>query len=109
MLCCGVAQRDESDRAWKRDADYYIPSGGRGSEWKYRKFGEWLEAHPLIQIWMPHVSLRNYTMHFTDGRHRFAWMRDHGAMTLPVTISPEQASRLETWLGARTAEGDAVS
>lgn len=90
----------KADRAWQSDADYYIAAGGPGSEWKYRKFGEWLEANPAFEIWMPHVSLRHYTMHFTDGRHRFAWMRDHGAETLPVTIAPAQAARLQSWLGA---------
>jgi hypothetical protein len=49
---------------------------------------------------MPHISLKHYTMHFTDGRHRFAWMRDHGATMLPVTITSDQAVGLDKWLGA---------
>jgi hypothetical protein len=27
---------------------------------------------------------------FTDGRHRFAWLRDHGLRALPVETASEQ-------------------
>jgi hypothetical protein len=91
----------KADRAWSRDPDYYIPEGGTGSEHKYRKVGEWLQAEPRRTVWMPHVSLWRYTLHFTDGRHRFGWLRDHGLGTLPVTIAPSQAERLQRWLGAK--------
>jgi hypothetical protein len=39
---------------------------------------------------MPHVGLTDegYIV-FSDGRHRFAWLRDHGLLTLPVTVSPD--------------------
>jgi hypothetical protein len=39
---------------------------------------------------MPHVALADegYIV-FSDGRHRFAWLRDHGVRALPVTVSPD--------------------
>jgi hypothetical protein len=89
----------KADKAWRRDEDYYIPPGGAGHEYKYRKFGEWLESERAKTVWMPHVGLWRYAMHFTDGRHRFAWMRDLGVESLPVTIIPEQPFASRTGLG----------
>lgn len=91
----------KADRAWRRDPDYYVPRGGVGHEYKYRNFGKWLSTEAAHAVWMPHVSLWRYTLHFTDGRHRFAWLRDRGLKTLPVTIAPSQAERLQRWLGER--------
>ena len=93
----------KADRAWRRDPDYYIPPNGPDHEHKYRKFGQWLSAEPVRTVWMPHVGLWRYTLQFTDGRHRFAWMRDHGVQSLPVTIIEAQARRLRNWLGSQPA------
>ena len=32
---------------------------------------------------------------FTDGRHRFSWLRDHGVKTLPVACSDIYADAIE--------------
>ena len=36
---------------------------------------------------------------FTDGRHRFAWLRDHGLKVLPVQVPPEKALLIEARFG----------
>jgi hypothetical protein len=37
---------EKADRAWQRDADYYIGPDAADSEYKYRNFGDWLKANP---------------------------------------------------------------
>lgn len=80
------------DASWRHDAPYYVGKRaigpGTGDPSRYKKFGDWfVEGH---KIWMPHVGLTDegYIV-FSDGRHRFAWLRDHGLLTLPVTVSPD--------------------
>lgn len=36
---------------------------------------------------------------FTDGRHRFAWLRDHGVHSMPVQVSADQAAEIESRFG----------
>jgi hypothetical protein len=88
----------KANTAWSRD-DYFIPVGAPDHRHKYDRFGEWLLAYRGA-IWMPHVSLRYNTLSFTDGRHRFAWLRDHGVKALPVTTSPAGADRLSRVIGS---------
>lgn len=88
----------EADLAWRRDAGYYIPPGAR--DHRYEKFGEWLLRANRV-VWMPTACFYRGRLNFTDGRHRFAWLRDHGAEAIPVTTDSSRgwAGRLEAKLG----------
>ena len=53
------------------------------------------------------IADRTFThdkVEFTDGRHRFAWLRDHGLQALPVDVGAESdisfRARFETHLRA---------
>lgn len=52
-------------------------------------------------MYMPCISLDDAgQVQFIDGRHRFAWVRDHGAVALPVATSPDQSDRVHTLFGS---------
>jgi len=92
------------DASWSNDAPYYVGKNaigpGNGDPSRYKKFGEWIvEGH---QIWMPHVGLADegYIV-FSNGRHRFAWLRDHGVRALPVTVSPEIEAEVKRRFGTK--------
>ncbi len=85
------------DAAWaKTDPKLYIGPGGTGASigQRYRDFGDWLvsrelgEDEPVQQrVQAPEVYVRDDgTVTFTNGRHRFAWLRDHGATKMIVSM-----------------------
>lgn len=83
---------------WQKD-DFYIPEGAPEHRGKYERFGLWL-CSASCKVEMAHVSIgRGGSISFTNGRHRFAWMRDHGAKALPFTIWRGQATRLAKLAG----------
>jgi hypothetical protein len=93
------------DASWRHDAPYYVgenASGlGNGVPSRYEKFGKWIvEGH---KIWMPHIGLADegYIV-FSDGRHRFAWLRDHGVRAMPVTVSEEIEAQVRRRFGTKS-------
>ena len=82
------------DKSWQQDIGFYITSGGGGAAIKnrYERFGEWLKQK--LPVEMPEVGYNDYRkcVCFGNGRHRFSWMRDHGAKALPVFVAKEQAA-----------------
>jgi hypothetical protein len=81
--------------------DQYVgPEGsGHGQAGRYENIGRHiLSGHPLG---MPAIALTEAgQIRFSDGRHRFAWVRDHGAAALPVMVDPAMAGRLSTLFGS---------
>ena len=90
----------KADLAWRKAKGFYIPPGAPDHRGRYEKFGEWLLRANRV-VWMPTAVLYRGRLEFTDGRHRFAWLRDHGAEAIPVTTdrTPRWAARLQTKLG----------
>jgi len=93
------------DASWRHDTPYYVGKNaigpGNGSPSRYKKFGKWIaEGHP---IWMPHMGLADdgYIV-FSDGRHRFAWLRDHGVRALPITVSPDIEAEVRRRFGTKS-------
>jgi hypothetical protein len=78
------------DAAWRGCKDYIGP-GGSGSlhVGRYGRFGEFfVHARSII---MPTLCLDDEgAVSFTNGRHRFAWLRDRGLSTLPIEIPVSQ-------------------
>jgi len=93
------------DVAWCVSHDY-VGVAGHGSLHgdRYAKFGRWLEAAVFVDV--PVVCLEEDGIpSFADGRHRFAWLRDHGLRSLPVEVPPDQAEVFETRFGAVEQSG----
>lgn len=87
------------DAAWQA-SENYVGAGGAGSLHgrRYLNVGCFIEAH--WQLWYPHVALIDGLPEFVDGRHRFAWLRDHGASAIPVTVSSPDDVELEQLYGS---------
>jgi hypothetical protein len=90
--------------SWKWERGYYIRRGGRSEVAMPRRYsgvGEWVRLGR--KMWMPHICLdQKGNVSFTDGRHRFAWMRDHGVKAIPVTAHPSDAHLIAKRFGSRS-------
>jgi hypothetical protein len=88
------------DASWKKQRKQYIGPGGCGRAIgnRYGKFGFWIERGEAI--WIPWVGLDHDEIAFTDGRHRFAWLRDHGVQSMPIDVDPEIADAMKKRFGS---------
>jgi hypothetical protein len=99
---------NQLDRSWRADGSFYVGAGGRSPDMtsaaKYEKFGRWIAEHAdQDEIWMPHIALdRHRNVSFTDGRHQFVWLRDHGVQSLPVTVSPDIEAEVQRRFGTES-------
>jgi hypothetical protein len=98
------------EAAWAHDDDYYVGPGGRGSKSakpaKYTRFGHWLEQSGKRKpIEMPEVSLGtgryNGVPQFTNGRHRFAVLRDMNAQRLPISVDVYSQGAMQSLYGVK--------
>lgn len=93
---------EQLEHAWQRTEGYVGPRGARSDQpGKYDTVGRFLRDFAgKISLFVPTVSLVDGNVEFTDGRHRFAWLRDHGLTALPVEVGaecePDFRSRFET-------------
>ena len=88
------------DLAWRCTKEYVGLHGtGAAISGRYKKFGEWL-ARAERAVEMPTIRLRDDgQVSFTDGRHRFAWLRDHGLKRIPVAANNESLEPMTTRFG----------
>ncbi|MBM6595415.1 hypothetical protein [Microvirga pudoricolor] len=77
------------DEAWRGGGSYYVAFAGQGgSEERVARAGERLTDG--LETYMPEICLEaDGTVTFADGRHRFAWCRDHGVSVMPVAVCRE--------------------
>lgn len=77
------------DKAWQPDEMYIGPGGAGGIRGRYPGFGDFLNTtQEAIEV--SEVFVRaNGEVSFANGRHRFAFMRDHGATKIPVAMCSE--------------------
>lgn len=90
------------DAAWQLDDDYVgAPESGRpgNQPGKYHRVGKWLEEH--LYAYMPVVSPTSDAVSFTDGRHRFAWLRDRGVRALPIVTDAGDVAKMRRRFGTR--------
>ncbi|WP_449410386.1 hypothetical protein [Methylobacterium komagatae] len=90
------------DALWRRTEEYIAEAGGSDDNQpeKYAKAGAWLATGE--QTWMPEVGLDHWGMPtITDGRHRYLWMREHGAWSMPVAVSTSEAKAVRALCGTR--------
>lgn len=75
-----------------------------GIEGKYEGVEQFL-ASGERRLYMPTVYVCTNDAHrfvcFYDGRHRFAWMRDHGAQALPVEAPIGEAREVNRLVGSK--------
>lgn len=94
------------DKSWKCDGGLYIRKHARGngsaSRAKYKRFGCWFRD--ALPVQMPHIGISEGHVSFTNGRHRFAWLRDHGVRALPVTVTRENLAEIRRRFGIKRRE-----
>ena len=90
------------DAAW-RDTDQWVgPGGAGGQDKRYAKFGAWFaEGHSVD---MCNIWLTDGEIGFTNGRHRFSWLRDRGVAAMPMQIGPDSAVDFTRRVGSSSRE-----
>lgn len=78
---------EKFDNLFKK-SDYYIGHKGSGQiKNRYENFGNWFKDSD-DNLHAPYVSFnQNNEPEFTNGRHRYAWLRDNNVNTIPMTMS----------------------
>jgi hypothetical protein len=93
------------DDWWKAEGGYYFIKG-QGRADAYRIIHERVERGEVLPT--PHLGFyfgNPMRIGFTDGRHRFAWVRDLGGVALLVTFERTQAPRARKIFGPQLATG----
>jgi hypothetical protein len=91
------------DRAWQKD-HLYIAPGEEGIEGRRSAFGNFLRDRPTEPIQAPRINIADDgRVIFTDGRHRFASLRDMGVNQVAVTLPKREIGRLPSPKSVRFA------
>lgn len=92
---------DKIDQKWKLDRNFYVGPGGSGAAIKgrYERFDNWIQGGQPVEMSEMGMGYRDLPS-FTNGRHRLAWMRDHGAKAVPVVTPTAEADRFEELFGS---------
>ena len=78
------------DQRFAGDPNFYLGVGGGKNAIgdRYKRFGEFIASHDSIEASEVYVG-DDGRVGFTNGRHRYAWLRDHGLTSIPVAMTPE--------------------
>ena len=90
------------DEAWKSTDQYVVAGGANGHGNRYNQAGEWFAANGFSD--MPFITVNSGRISFTDGRHRFAWLRDNGVKAIQFQVPPDQADELCERCGTHLTE-----
>lgn len=95
------------DAVWRGTPEYVGRKGlGSDQDGRYEAVGQFLRsAIGARPIFIPTVSMVDGTVSFTDGRHRFAWLRDHGLRALPVEVDEDSIETCRTCFGTTERVG----
>jgi hypothetical protein len=102
---------DVLDRLWRKDRSFYIAPGANGSneiKGRYERFEQFINQDPTRGIEASEIGLTgnpNAPVAFDNGRHRFAWARDHGIRQVMVLVPNEQSDDISKMLGMNEASG----
>ena len=78
------------DEKFKKSWQYIGHNGVDGIKDRYSKFGEWLHKNPTTDIEAPLIGVsENGDVEFSNGRHRYAYLRDNGVTHIPVSMSAD--------------------
>lgn len=83
------------DRAWSMDRGFYIGEGEEGIAGRRKGFQAWREANADAPIEASRINVdRDGRAAFSDGRHRFAELRDAGVDRVAVSIPKTELRNL---------------
>jgi hypothetical protein len=78
------------DAAWRCTAKWIGPGGAGQQGQRYTNFGLWLKQGLVVEMCC--ISLSDGEVSFVNGRHRFAWLRDHHVVAIPVQVPAGSAA-----------------
>lgn len=82
------------DFYWKSDRNYVGPRGtGAAIAGRYHMFGKWIMKGEEIEYVSLNRSSEGHIV-FSDGRHRTAWLRDHGVVAIPILTESQSTQWL---------------
>jgi hypothetical protein len=92
------------DELWRGDFNYIErdPNAKKGLYNRYYGVGNWIMAGKDVD--MPLAGGDEYfastgTVSFTDGTHRFSWVRDHGGRAIPVVMNKDDCAEIKRRCG----------
>lgn len=88
----------------RHSQDFYVGPGGTGGIGRrYKTFDGWVRQGFPVE--MPVVGFDGFgAPNFSNGRHRYAWMRDHGVRAMPFLVYGEDADRFDAEYGTAKRE-----
>lgn len=85
---------EKFDKLFQNDIGFYINRGGtNGIHGRYERFGDFLRTKTPIEASLVHISEDMQTASFSNGRHRYAFLRDMGMKIMPVAMDNESFIR----------------
>jgi hypothetical protein len=90
-----------------RPSEYVGFAGENGIIGKYAGVDDFVRSKnealymPTAGIHSPEGGAGHRIVYILDGRHRFAWMRDHDAEALPVSAPTEEAQEITKLVGTK--------
>ena len=89
------------DTSLARDPDMYVGAQGAGGiRNRYANFGEFMQKGEPVEMPMASIGPRGEAA-ISNGRHRFAWLRDQGATEIPVRVPEDLADEFTLKFGRR--------
>lgn len=82
---------DKIEKSFSKNKDYYISKGGKGAAIgnRYDRFKDFLQSKPKeVHASSLHIN-DSGEVHFNNGRHRYAVLRDSGIKHIPVSLDAE--------------------
>ncbi len=91
------------DECWRSHAPREYLAQGNGHRETFQYLGAAIRDRAVLR--MPRLRFTDaqrpfQRIDFLDGRHRFAFVRDHGGAFMPVTIARAEVPRAKTLFGA---------
>jgi hypothetical protein len=86
---------EKIDASFRKDRDFYLdgPDSKNAIGDRYARFAQWLERGIAVNPPEVHISAWG-SIGFSNGRHRFAWMRNNGVTEMPFVVPKEQAEEI---------------
>ncbi len=82
--------------SWSKDRDAYFdrPDHPNVIGQRIPRFGDWLKKGDAIRA--PEICLTDAgEVFFTNGRHRFFWMKSHGVKRMPFAVPSNQVEEFK--------------
>jgi hypothetical protein len=82
---------------------FYVGHGGQnGIRERYARIGEFVALSKALDMPQVYIDRNRGFVDIYDGRHRFAWMRDHGAQALPVSAQADELTEIKRLVGTKS-------